>query len=146
MTSNLRCVFDANVLISALLTSASVPALGFAHALDHGVVLISQSLIGELSNVLSREKFRRYITSEEVERFLVALVQETEQVTITSSIKACRDSKDDRLLELAVDGKAVFLVTGDLDLLVLNPFRGVRIVNPANFLEHVTKHSNSSGS
>ena len=60
-----------------------------------------------------------------------------EEVAITESVGACRDPKDDKFLELAVSGRADYLVTGDLDLLVLDPFRGVRILTPADFLAAV---------
>ena len=47
----------------------------------------------------------------------------------------CRDPEDDHILELAVNGNATYIVTGDADLLVLNPFRGVKILTPAEFLQ-----------
>lgn len=74
------------------------------------------------------------MTLEERERFLEALVREAELVEITEEIYVCRDPKDDQILELAVNGKASCIVTGDQDLLVLNPFRRIPIVTPAEFL------------
>jgi predicted nucleic acid-binding protein len=56
-------------------------------------------------------------------------------VPITSSIRACRDARDDKLLELAVDGRADLIVTGDLDLLELHPFRGIAILTPNDYLQ-----------
>jgi putative PIN family toxin of toxin-antitoxin system len=53
----------------------------------------------------------------------------------TISIRACRDPKDDKFLELAVDGRADGIVTGDKDMLALHPFRGIAIVTPASYLE-----------
>jgi predicted nucleic acid-binding protein len=50
-------------------------------------------------------------------------------------IVACRDPRDDKFLELAVAGTAAALVTGDADLIALDPFRGIPIVTPAAFLE-----------
>jgi predicted nucleic acid-binding protein len=49
-------------------------------------------------------------------------------------VRASRDPKDDKFLEAAVNGRASVLVTGDRDLLDLNPFRGVAIVTPADYL------------
>jgi predicted nucleic acid-binding protein len=57
-----------------------------------------------------------------------------ELVTITARIAACRDPTDDKFLELAVNGHADLIVSGDADLLALNPFRGIPIVTPATFL------------
>ena len=52
---------------------------------------------------------------------------------------ACRDPKDNKFLELAVAGSAGYLISGDEDLLVLNPFRGIRIVTPAEFTALASK-------
>lgn len=58
-----------------------------------------------------------------------------ELVHIAERIAVCRDPKDDKFLELAVNGKADVIVSGDADLLVLNPFRGITIVPPATFVQ-----------
>jgi putative PIN family toxin of toxin-antitoxin system len=50
-------------------------------------------------------------------------------------IRACRDARDDKFLEVAVHGKADAIVTGDADLLALDPFQGIAILTPADYLE-----------
>lgn len=62
-----------------------------------------------------------------------------ELVSITERIGACRDPKDDKFLELAVNGHADLIVSGDTDLLTLNPFRGIQIVTPATFVQGVAR-------
>jgi len=135
MNSDTRYVFDTNVIISALLFNNSVPGKIFTRSLDNGTILISQSLVEELNDVLGRDKFNRYVTLEERENFLEALIREAELVEIGETVAACRDPKDNRILELAANGNASLVVTGDDDLLVLNPFRGIRIVTPMGLLE-----------
>jgi putative PIN family toxin of toxin-antitoxin system len=56
-------------------------------------------------------------------------------VPITFTMRACRDPKDDKLPELAINGRADLIVTGDKDLLELNPFRDIPIIPPADYLE-----------
>ena len=107
----------------------------FTRSLDDGTILTSLSVFEELNDVLGREKFDFYITLEERERFLESFIRESELVEITESVQACRDPKDDRILELAVNGSASFIVTGDNDLLVLDPFRSIQIVTPAKLLK-----------
>jgi putative PIN family toxin of toxin-antitoxin system len=135
MNSDTRYVFDTNVIVSALLFHTSVPGQAFTRSLDNGTMLISQQLVGELNDVLGRDKFNRYVTREERERFLESLIRESELVEIIEAVHACRDPKDNQILELAVNGNASFVVTGDNDLLVLNPFRSIHIVTPARLLE-----------
>ncbi len=70
-------------------------------------------------------------------RFFATYSKSAEAIRITEIIEVCRDVKDNMLLELAVSGNAGYLVTGDKDLLVLDPFRGIRIVTPRQFLDIV---------
>lgn len=93
------------------------------------------AVLAEIYEVLSRKQFRRYVDEEDIRRFLAALTRETEYVDVDQSIKACRDPKDDKFLELAVSGRANYIVSGDSDLLALNPFRGIRITPPHTFLK-----------
>ena len=95
---------------------------------------MSADVVSEISEVLGREKFRRYVTEEERERFLRSLLQEAELIEIEEKVQACRDPRDDRFLELAVDGSADCIMTGDDDLLTLNPFRDSEIIIPDDFL------------
>lgn len=137
MASELRYVFDANVIVSALLFRDSTPATAFHEALVRGTILVSQPIIEELSDVLRRPKFDRYVTSDERDRFLVALIHRAELVVVAESVQACRDPKDDQILELAISGRSSHIITGDDDLLTLNPFRGVQVLAPAAFLDQL---------
>jgi putative PIN family toxin of toxin-antitoxin system len=130
----LRGVFDNNVLVSAALLGG-VPRKAFDKILDNGIVLVSVPVLLELADVLNREKFNKYVTHDERMRFMVSFLKVAELIEISETIIACRDPKDDKLLELAVCGDADFLVTGDKDLLVLNPFRRIEIITPREFLE-----------
>jgi putative PIN family toxin of toxin-antitoxin system len=88
----------------------------------------------ELNEVLSREKFERYISRQDRERFFVALIREVKLVDVTQKVTVCRDPKDNKFLELALDGEATCIATRDPDLLTLNPFRGIPILNVNEFL------------
>jgi putative PIN family toxin of toxin-antitoxin system len=63
------------------------------------------------------------------------MLEAAELMAITETVAACRDPKDDKFPELAINGKAEIIVSGDADLLALNPFRGIPIVTPAIFLQ-----------
>ena len=130
----IRCAFDTNALLRALLFSRSVPRQALLWALQHGVILMSITLSEELGDVLGRPRFDRYLSRQERDEFLRALLDESELVEIVEPIRICRDPKDDKILELAVSGNAAYIVTGDADLLALNPFRAIAIISPAEFL------------
>ncbi len=134
----MRAVFDTNVLVSALLFENSTPAQAFFSVIANGEILISIALTNEIHRILYRPKFDRYINDSQREDFMLALVENSTLVDVTEEIKICRDPKDNMILELAVSGRADVIVTGNDDLLVLNPFREIVILNPQAFL---TKYS-----
>ena len=130
----MRIVFDTNVIVSAALLAGSVPRRAFDKALDEGKVLISVQALIELAEVFGRQKFDKYLLEEERMRFLIGLLKEAELVEVVEEVVECRDVRDNKFLELAISGQADFIVTGDDDLLVLNPFRGIPILKPKDFL------------
>ncbi len=134
MTTDIRVVIDTGVAISAVLLPRSVPRQAFDLAVRYGRLLVSAATIAELEEVFRRRKFNKYVLEDERLEFLAALLREGETIEVTEVIKECRDPKDDKFLELAVSGKASHLISGDADLLVLNPFRGVVIATPQDFL------------
>src|SRR5262245_4874492 len=133
--NELRFVFDTGVIVSALLFEKSPPGDAFYAASDCGEVLFSRATFVELTEVLQRTKFDRYLTREDRDQFLSALLAEAMLLEPTDAFHACRDAKDDKFLELAVSGRASCLITGDNDLLILHPFRGIPILSPAQFLD-----------
>jgi uncharacterized protein len=132
-----RAVLDTNVLISALLSSAGKPFACLSWVLDNATLLASRDLLLELDTRLARPKFEKYVNESRRSAFVADLRLVAVQVEVSGTLKACRDPDDDKLLEIAIIGKADCIVTGDQDLLVLDPFRGVRILTPAAFLEAV---------
>jgi putative PIN family toxin of toxin-antitoxin system len=111
MKSKERYVFDTNVIISALLFEQSKPAQAFHAALDRGEMLLSLPTLKELNEVFGREKFNRYLLPEEREHFIIALLRESTLVDITENIRACRDPKDDKFLELAINAEATCIIS-----------------------------------
>lgn len=72
----MRCVFDTNVFVSALLLPDSIPRKAIDRALREGEVLLSSAVLAELYEVLSRKRFRRYLDEEDVRVFLAALTRQ----------------------------------------------------------------------
>ena len=96
---------------------------------------MSESTLFELADVLGRKKFNAYVSIQDREGFLRMLGRIAKMVTILHAVHDCRDVKDNQILEVAVNGQAQVIVTGDEDLLVLNPFRDISIMKPADFLK-----------
>jgi putative PIN family toxin of toxin-antitoxin system len=131
----LRVVIDTNIFISRLLMPSSVPGRAFFLAEREAVLLLSEDLIREALDVLSRSKFDTYVSAEMRTSIMRDYISLAELVDITANIRACRDPQDDKLLSLAISGGAQWIITGDDDLLVLDPFQGVTIGTPRRFLD-----------
>ncbi|MFO8048164.1 MAG: putative toxin-antitoxin system toxin component, PIN family [Desulfosudaceae bacterium] len=138
MTSNHYCVVDTNVLVSALVFKQT-PEQVVSKIIQSGLFLFSDDTLEELIDVLGRPKFSKHISAEIIHDYLSLLANFSRFIKPSQRITACRDPRDNMFLELAVAGKADFIVTGDQDLLELNPFRNVRIVQPAEFMAIVKK-------
>ena len=130
-----RIVFDTNVLVSALMFPRSVPRQAFNLAYSTGKILESTATTLELEEVLSRKKFEKYFSMEERIQFVARFFADVEIIEIKEKITACRDRKDDKFLELAVNGKADYIITGDQDLLVLHPFQNIVIISVSDYLK-----------
>ena len=135
----MRFVVDTNVLVSAFVFPNSVPRRAFDLAVELGTLLISWPVLAELSDVLGRPRFQRYVSEGVVRRFVYSLARRAEWVEVRSEVTASRDPKDNKFLSLAVSGQASHIISGDEDLLVLNPFRGVQILTPREFLDEIAK-------
>jgi uncharacterized protein len=134
----MRLVVDTNVFVSAALKTNSLPFLIVRWLDRHGGLLKSAATEAEVREVLQRP----YIAAMTVPAFregIARMLGAAELVSITERIAVCRDPKDDKFLELAVNGRADLIVTGDADLLALNPFRGISIGTPAAFVQDVLR-------
>jgi putative PIN family toxin of toxin-antitoxin system len=127
-------VIDVNVLISGFLFINSKPRFALNKAQDLGMVLLTNSIFLELVEVINRPKFNRYLSQESKQELINDLTKTSLFIEPCIIINECRDVKDNKYLELAVTGKAECIITGDQDLLVLNPFRHIPIITVQEFL------------
>lgn len=117
MTKNTRLIVDTNLWISFLISKNPDP----------------------IEFLLLSKKFRAYFPKEDILSLIQILYENSNFIDPTINIKACRDEKDNFLLNLAVDGKADYLITGDKDLLILEKIEITNILTYSNFIQE-TKH------
>lgn len=138
-----RVVFDTSTLISAALRLGSTLWQALTLALSFSEICASRQTLEELRDVSNREKFDRYLAPLERERF----VRELERGMRLFDVRRdegpapgppCRDAKDQKFLELALEADAGTIVSSDDDLLVLDPWNGIRIVRPADFVVRIS--------
>lgn len=135
MSKKLKIILDTNVLISFLISKE----LNFLDELFFSTnvkLLFSKESLHELFEVIERPKISKYFTSIKQDSLFNQLNQVSLLIDTKSKINVCRDPNDDFLLILAKDGKADYLITGDKDLLILNPFNKTKICTPTEFKEN----------
>lgn len=125
-------VFDTNVIVAALLANGLCHK-AFRRA-GRRMLVSSPGLIDELETTL-RRKFRAPASV----RVFVETLREEIRLVDPEPLPApvCRDPDDDLVLATAVAAMADCIVTGDQDLLVLHTYRGVRMLSPREFMEHL---------
>ena len=128
----MRVVVDTNVFVSAALKDVSRPGKTLRWLGEYGGLLKTLVTEQELMLVLGRPRIAPKITAAFLEN-LGRLFSAAELIPITEAVVGCRDPDDDKFLELAVNGRADLIISGDADLLVLDTFRGIPIVTPAAF-------------
>ena len=133
----MRVVLDTNVIVSAALKADSPPYDVVQWIIENGGLLTSAATEQEVLIVLRRPRLATAIRSD-FTPLLRTLFAIAEAVPIVERISAARDPADDKFLELAVNGRADIIISGDTDLLTLNPFRGIPIETPAEFLRRAS--------
>jgi uncharacterized protein len=114
-----RVVVDTNVWVSAVLNPAGHPARVLeALRARRFILLVSQPMLDELRDVLRRPRLtRKYgITAADVHEVILLLRGRATEVTISGTVRICRDPDDDVVIETAVVGQANALVTRDDDM------------------------------
>jgi putative PIN family toxin of toxin-antitoxin system len=128
-------VFDTNALISAYILANSKNRQAYNKAFDTGILLYSAATFDEFAETFVRSKFEKYLPLDKrlsaIKEFRTKAVLIDVEIVITD----CRDPKDNKFLGLALTANASCITTGDKDLLELNPFRGVPILNASDFLK-----------
>jgi uncharacterized protein len=135
-----KVVIDANVMISAAFGGKPLEAVG--RALKEHDVFISERILEELERVVKR--LSKKLSPERIhylQERVRQLLKVAHRIPISTKLSLSRDAKDDHYLSLCKEARADFLITGDKDLLNLDPEtlkkNGIPclIINPASFLE-----------
>jgi putative PIN family toxin of toxin-antitoxin system len=127
-------VLDASTLVGALLKEDSIPERALLLARTHATICLSAAVEVEIRGVFARPKFQRYLTPVRVVRILEILTAAATYVEPTEAVLDCRDVKDNKYLELALAAHAETIIASDDDLIVLDPWRDVRIITPGEYV------------
>jgi putative PIN family toxin of toxin-antitoxin system len=130
-------VIDTQLLLRATLNPKSLPARVLFQMGDAYLLAVSPDVRAEVQDVLTRPKIRAkfpQMTDEAVAKTL-AVLDAGLQISPDTVAAVSRDPKDDKFIALAVESKAAYLVSEDNDLLVLDPYRGIRILTALDFIQ-----------
>jgi putative PIN family toxin of toxin-antitoxin system len=127
-------VFDASSLIGALLKQNSIPEQALLLARARDTICPSPEVEAEIREVFGRPRFAKYLPPGRDRLILDIITISAVRVEPIVRVTDCRDRKDNKYLELALAAGATTLVTSDNDLLALDPWRGIRIITPADYV------------
>lgn len=127
-------VLDASTLFGAVTSAGGLPAQAFRLACAADRPALSQAVWDEVADVVNRPRLARFVRPELRSELLATLQQVAVWFEPDEVVTDCRDAKDNKYLELALAASATTIVSSDSDLLVLHPWRGVRVLRPAEYL------------
>ncbi len=139
----MRILLDSNVYLSFLLNpfGTGAPQACVAHALARqSPCIVSKTILEEVRrNVLDKPYLRSRIASDQLDSLLDQIER---NVTVVEDppgapLRATRDPGDDFVIALALHHNVDIIVSGDKDLLVLDPIGDIRVVPPAVFMEFI---------
>lgn len=130
-------VFDASTLVSATFRRRTAPAQAVRHPFQSNRIAVSSRTLAELLDVLYRPGIARLVRAELRAELLGQLHGNGSLFDPAVTVTDCRDPKDNKYLELALASAASIIVSSDADLLMLHPWRGVRVLRPAEYLADV---------
>lgn len=135
----LRAVLDTNVIVSGIKKKEGVNGQILRVAIEgYFQMITSPSILEEVRRVLRYEKIRKehLWPDTEIERFLIRLAslsELTEDAVELNIIK--EDAQDNKILACGLEGKAEYIVSGDLHLQQIEKYKGIRIFSPSLFLQ-----------
>ena len=127
-------VFDASALVSAALREDGTPERALLRPEETDVFALSVEVDAEIAGVLERPRFAAAVSAARRARILDVLRSGAVWFTPAERVVDCSDAKDNKYLELALASGAWAIISGDADLLVLHPWRGVRVLRPVDYL------------
>ena len=132
INKNIKVIFDTNVWISFLIGKRLSVIKNY---ISDGkiTIVITEHLLKEIKEVTARPRLKKYFPRQSVLELIELLETIAEKVEISPTHFINRDPKDNFLLDLIDFSKADYLVTGDKDLLLHNPFMTANILTPASF-------------
>ncbi len=131
-----KVIIDTNLWISFLITHnfKEIDDLIFKKKIQ---LIFSKELIEEFITVVKRPKFKRFFNDSDIEKLLEFFDYYGKLIEVNTQVNECRDSKDNFLLNLAIDSKAAYLITGDSDLLVLKKIKKTKILTWLDFINEL---------
>jgi len=144
VNEKLRAVIDTQIFLRAVINQRSLPAKIVYDYEDDYIFIVSEATLAEIEDVISRPKVRKKFEFPEnqISELLIRLARG--ERTIVHDIPAIsRDSKDDMILACALSGNAHYIVSEDQDLLVLNTYKEIKIINALDFLRVLESRTQS---
>jgi len=135
----IKVIFDTKIWISFLIGKRLLNIKNFICS-GNIIIVVTPQLINEIKIVTQREKLKKYFNQNDVNGLIDLMETISLNVDIKEKHLICRDSKDNFLLDLIEFSNADFLVTGDKDLLELNPFKSGQIINPKDFERYLIQN------
>lgn len=129
----MRILIDTNIVISGLFFGGLPKKLLSELDEEKFNICVNDKISAEYNEQIDKKVLNpKYHLNEELHKKFFSSLQSFESV---SDLKVCRDPDDDKFINCAIDAKAIYIVSGDNDLLTIKNFAEIEIVTAREFYD-----------
>ncbi len=131
-------VLDTNIIISALIAKEGASAKVFEMLILGEIEnYTSSEIISELKEVLERREITKRTTSKARQFIFKHYLNNSIQIAPKMKVHVVEHESDNKFIEVCLEAKAEYVITGDSHLIDLKEFKGIRIIRAKDFLEKI---------
>ena len=136
---SIKIVIDTNLWVSMAMGSRVISEQMLQIIENPDIeIFISLELIEELTETLTKPRLQKYLSQARTTYLFELIWQKAQLIKVNIALKICRDPKDDFIINLATEANTHYIITGDIDLLVLNPVDKIEVITIADFLKKMS--------
>ena len=130
----MKIILDANIFISSFFWGGN-PRTVLERAVNKvDELFISKEILDEIEGVIERPKF--HAGRNETEYYMSSIEEIATKIPVKNRVKkGSKDKTDNKYLECGITAKVDYIISGDIHLLELKEYCGIKIVTAREYLE-----------
>lgn len=130
----MKIVVDTNVVISGVFFDGDPGKVLKAIVSNKVTACATKQIVEEYIEIVNEMISRKQGKLNNI--ILLTLIESLEMIKSKTHIEISRDRDDDKFIECAIDADALYIVSGDKDLLVIKQYENIKIITAKEFCDN----------